>query len=381
MSQLRVVVIGASAGGVEALTRVVTSLPPDLDAAVLVVMHLAATARSVLPQILSRAQTLGATYPINGQRLQSGRIYVAPPDFHLMVGENDRLILMKGPRENGCRPAVDPLFRSAALHYRERAIGIVLSGTLDDGSAGLAAIKAAGGTAIVQTPEDSLFAGMPNNAIDSVDVDFICPAAEIGSVVARILDEGRKPLDARHGESKSLNNRIAVETAIDGFRGEPHSTKSLGHAAEFACPECGGTLWEITEGPTFRFRCRVGHAYSAQHLLDEQTVSYDRAMWTALRALRERADLSARLARRFRESNHHLTADRYEREMTIFTDEANLLMQMMRTAQANSAIDQEEAVEEENTFSEELKTDQQFAPTPPNGESEEVRKAADKGKL
>jgi two-component system chemotaxis response regulator CheB len=322
MSDLRIVVVGASAGGVEALSAFAKSLPPDLDAAVLVVLHLSATARSVLPQILSRAQTLGATYPKDGQKIQTGRIYVAPPDQHLMVN-GERMTLNRGPRVNGCRPAVDPLFRSAAVHFRDRAIGVILSGSLDDGSEGLRAIREAGGIAIVQSIEDSAFTGMPSSAIQAANPDYILAAHEMGPLIGKLL--------ATKTEPSAAPTEAVIELSIEEMQGGPDATKELGPVSEFACPECGGSLWEITDQKNFRFRCRVGHAYSAKHLLDEQTVCFDRALWTALRALRERTDLSKRLAKRFRGINPR-TAERYETQALQSEEEANQLFQLMRAA-------------------------------------------------
>ena len=320
MSDLRIVVVGASAGGVEALTGFAESLPPDLDAAVLVVLHLSATARSVLPQILSRAQNLGATYPKNEQRIQRGRIYVAPPDHHLLVAD-DRLLLNRGPRVNCCRPAIDPLFRSAAVHYRERSIGIILSGTLDDGAEGLRAIKDAGGVAIVQSLAESAFTGMPNAAIEACSPDYVVRSREMGPLIEQILVKRLAPTNP--------SQEALIELAIEEMAGDPNASKELGAVSEFACPECGGCLWEIVDDRNFRFRCRVGHAYSARHLLDEQTVHFDRALWTALRALRERADLSKRLSRRFRALNPR-TAERYDIQAQQSEEEANELLRLMR---------------------------------------------------
>ncbi len=342
MDQLKLVVIGASAGGVEALQRVVAGLSPDLDAAVLVVLHLSPTARSVLPQILSRAQTLAATYPVDGQKIQPGRIYVAPPDFHLLVGQDQRFVLTKGPRENGSRPAIDPLFRSAASAFRERVVGVILSGTLDDGAAGLLAIKLAGGKAFVQAPAASLFAGMPNRAIEADEVDCICTADEVGRAVADLLKQTN--------QSSRQIQLEATETSVDALEGDCQATAKPGDRAEFACPDCGGTLWEINEGGVFRFGCRVGHAYSAQNLLDQQLLVFDRAVWSALRALRERSDLSRRLAERFRLSNHPKIAERHDSDASHFTEQAETLIQMMRVdtgAEKNTADEMEQEIMDE----------------------------------
>lgn len=326
MTYFSVVVVGASAGGVEALVRFVEGLPADLNAAVFIVIHTPPNSRSVLPQILSRAQRMPATYPADGQRIQPGRIYVAPPDCHLVLTEDSRITLAKGPRENGCRPAVDPLFRSAAVSYGNRAIGIVLSGTLDDGSAGLLAIKKAGGITIVQDPHDALFSGMPQNAIDAVDPDYILPSQKIGELLGTIGT-------AEHKHKSASMQRDAIEVQIDRMEGAPDSTKRIGRNSEFACPDCGGTLWEIEDfAGDSRFRCRVGHAYSSASLLEDQSDSVERAIWTALRALREKADLCKRLAVRFESKNKIDISLKYQQQSEQAATEAALLQTLIRNS-------------------------------------------------
>jgi two-component system, chemotaxis family, protein-glutamate methylesterase/glutaminase len=246
-----IVVIGASAGGVEALDRLVGSLPPELPAAIFVVLHLPATGRSVLPQILGRAGKLPASAAEDCERPERGHIYVAPPDRHmLLVGQ--RVRLSGGPRENGHRPAVDPLFRSAARTYGPRVVAIVLSGNLDDGAAGARLVKDRGGVVLAQDPADALYPDMPANTAAVTGVDSVLSAEAMPAVIGRLLEEpvadrGEEPAEEREGREE--DELAAAELAL---RGAP---------SELSCPECGGQLWERDEGPLVRFACRVGHVF------------------------------------------------------------------------------------------------------------------------
>jgi two-component system chemotaxis response regulator CheB len=283
-----VVVVGASAGGVEALIRLVPALPPEFPAALFVVLHLSSTGISVLPDILDRRGSLPATVPRDGEQIDRGHVYVAPPDRHLILG-GSRVQLSAGPRENGHRPAIDPLFRSAARTYGPRVIAVVLSGTLDDGAAGARLVKERGGAVLVQSPEDALYPAMPQHAAAVTDVDGILPAAEIAARIAELVEE---PLDSHWeagAEARDSAEQAAVAAASGATNGEP---------AELSCPECGGPLWEKGEGQFVHFACRVGHVYSPESLIAEQGTSLERALWSATRGLYERADLYRRLARR-----------------------------------------------------------------------------------
>jgi two-component system chemotaxis response regulator CheB len=331
MTDSKLVVIGASAGGVEALIKVTEMLPHDLNAAVLVVIHMSPTAKSALPQILSRGQRLAATYPIDGQRIQPGRIYVAPPDWHMMLLNSKQITLTRGPREHACRPAIDPLFRSAAAVYGRDAIGVILSGTLDDGSAGIQAIKQSGGIAIVQHPKDALFSGMPLGAIEHTVPDFIVPASEIGDLIGVLC----KSDNVSFVPAKNVLEDIEIR--IDALKGGPEDTKKLGAPAEFGCPECGGALWAIHSGDEERYRCRVGHAYSVGTLMDEQTLAMERALWTAYRALREKAELAKRVAKRMRTNDHAESALRFERQAITAEREAERLLQLFRLRSSDAA--------------------------------------------
>jgi two-component system chemotaxis response regulator CheB len=292
----RLIVVGASAGGVEALTALVRELPERLPAALAIVLHVAPSGTSVLPAILNRAGRMTVRAAVDGDVFREGCIYVAPPDLHLEV-EDGRLALRHGPRENAHRPAVDRLFRTAADAYGPGAIGVILSGTLDDGAAGLAAIKRRGGCTVVQDPDDALYPGMPRNAISRATPDHVVPLADIPRLLVDILDtEGVEMTDDRPEPRPSA--------APPGRELDAGPEMPAGDAAGLSCPECGGALWYVVEGHAHRFRCRIGHAYSEASLMDEHGRALEIALWTALRALEERAGLLRRMARRADDAGH-----------------------------------------------------------------------------
>ncbi|MEV4708027.1 chemotaxis protein CheB [Actinoplanes sp. NPDC049316] len=286
-----VVAVGASAGGVEALRALVAGLPSDYPGSLLVVLHVPRDAPSALAAILSRSGPLPAAPAVDGEELRYGRIYVAPNDHHLLVLEG-RIRLTRGPAENGHRPAVDPLFRSVARAFGSRAIGVVLSGSRDDGAAGLASIAAHGGTAVVQDPDDALYPWMPRAAMTHATPDHIVPAAELGGLIAGIT-----AMDLpEHRADPAPDDLLDAEVAISELG--PSTTERLDATpAGFGCPSCGGSLFQIG-GPVPRYRCRVGHAWSAESLLDEQAIALEGALWMALRALEEKSALSRRMAAR-----------------------------------------------------------------------------------
>jgi len=303
-----VVALGASAGGVEALARVVSDLPGDLGAPVLVVLHTAPAEHSYLPEILSRAGILPAEKARDGTALEPNRIYVAPPDHHLIVVDG-RLRVVRGPHENGHRPAIDPLFRSAALAYREGAIGVVLSGALDDGAAGSAAISRLGGSVLVQDPSDAAFPDMPRNAIVADRPLAVLPLEKLGAAVVGLVRAPRGP-----GKEAELEDECRPEREYAALSADAISRDGVfPDLAPFACPSCGGTLWEAPDDDNLRFRCRIGHAFGSETLLAEQSQSLDAALASALRALHERADLAKRVGRRVRALGAEQRAERYDR--------------------------------------------------------------------
>jgi two-component system chemotaxis response regulator CheB len=289
-----VVVVGASAGGVEALTTLAGGLPADLDAAVCVVLHLPAGAESRLAHILSRAGPLPATQVRGGEQLTSRHVYVAPPDRHLVV-RGGEVFAVRGPHENGLRPSIDVLFRSAALSYARRVVAVVLSGTRDDGVAGASAIGGRGGCVMVQSPDDALFPGMPAETVARDHPDRILPlgelAAAVTAAVQRLSEE--VPMSENGGDEMILETEYATLDAEMLERDAPPGASSA-----FSCPACGGVLWELDDADLLRFRCRVGHAYTADGAVQAQGETVEAALWTALRALQERAQLSERLAAR-----------------------------------------------------------------------------------
>lgn len=287
MAKVEVVVIGASAGGIEALQAVMSRLPAGFPAAVLVVLHVPRTAPSALPRILDRAGPLHAAAADDGEALRRGQIHVARPDHHMLIIDG-RVRLSRGPAENGHRPAIDPLFRSAARAVGASAVGVVLSGARDDGASGLLAIKRAGGTAIVQDPADALHPSMPLAALERVSVDHVAPAAKIGDLltelVATEIDEASTP------DSEPLDAEVAMADLA------PTTTDELdAPPAGYGCPQCGGALFEVDNEPVPRYRCRVGHAWSPDSLLEEQAIAMESALWMALRALEEKSSLGRRM--------------------------------------------------------------------------------------
>jgi two-component system chemotaxis response regulator CheB len=289
-----VVVVGASAGGVEALTTLAGGLPEDLDAAVCVVLHLPANADSRLAEIVSRAGPLPAVQAGGGEQLMRGQIYVAPPDRHLMVRDRHALVV-RGPHENGLRPSIDVLFRSAAVSYGNRAVAVVLSGARDDGVSGASAVGTRGGCVFVQEPADSLFATLPAQTVSRDHPDRVLPAGQLAQAVRAAVQ--RLSEEAEVSENGDEEMRLETEYATLAADALERDTPA-GRSSVYACPACGGVLWELDDGEAPRYRCRVGHAYSAEGALDAQGESVETALWTALRALKERAQLSERLANR-----------------------------------------------------------------------------------
>jgi two-component system, chemotaxis family, protein-glutamate methylesterase/glutaminase len=311
------IVIGASAGGVEAIAAVAAGLPPDLPAAVCVVLHQPPFGPSRLPDILARSGPLPAVHAQDGAPLLPGTIHVAVPDKHLLVvrggngGPPGAIRLTQGPRENRTRPAVDPLFRSAALAYGPRVIGVVLSGALDDGTAGLWAVRDRGGLAVVQDPDDAAVSSMPFSAISEVGADHVAPAAELGALLgrlARLPAAWPEPVGAA-----ARNDALEREVALAAVDEDVHQQSARnGVPSRFACPECSGVLWDAsTEGGPLRFRCDTGHAYSPANLAEAQAEGVEAALWASLRALENQAELARVRAKGARTRGMDALAERY----------------------------------------------------------------------
>ena len=278
----RIVVIGASSGGIEALRSLAANLPADFAAPICVVLHVSPQSPAVLADILSRSGPLRARSAGDRERLNSGQIFVAPPDFHLLI-EPGWVRLSKGPRENRFRPAIDPLFRTAAQVYGPGAIGVLLTGNLDDGTAGLWTIKQLGGIAVVQDPNDAMFPSMPASAIAHVRIDHVAPLAEIPGLLVKLASQ---PFEAALGSTPPESLEVEVKIAKEQNPVDAGLLR-VGEPSSFACPECHGVLLQLEEGGRLRFRCHTGHAYSMDSLLAAIGEGIEDTMWTAIRALEE----------------------------------------------------------------------------------------------
>lgn len=296
-----IIVIGASAGGLEAFTTILRMLPRDMPAALFIVQHVAATGPSLLPEILSVAGTLPAAHAIDGAAIQHGSIYVAPPDHHMLV-KHGHVHVVRGPKENGFRPAIDATFRTAAQIYGPRVVGVVLTGMLDDGTAGLLAVKRRGGKAIVQDPGEAAFRNMPESACRYVAVDAVLPVSEIAPLLLRLANES-----ATTEGAAPVPDHANHEANMSGVIPGGQQADTPGSLAPLSCPDCGGTLVEFYDGDLLRFRCQVGHAFSRESLFAEQAHMLDTSLWRAISALDERAQLAWRLvqdARMHHDSMH-----------------------------------------------------------------------------
>ncbi len=310
MSGHDIIIVGASAGGVEALVKLVHDLPADLPAAVFVVLHIPADPPSLLPAILSRAGALPAVHPVDNTKIERGCIYIAPPDHHMLL-ELDHICVIRGPKENRHRPAVDPTLRSGALAYGPRVIGVILTGALDDGTAGLLAVKRHGGTAVVQDPKDALYPSMPQNAIEYVDVDYIVPLSQMAALLKRLVDETTAD-EAMYPVPQDMNNEVSAAAMS---RNASNEHEHIGIPSVYSCPECGGVLWEIQDNGLLRFRCRVGHAFTSETMLAQQDEALEEALWTALKTLEEHASLTQRMLKHAYQRGHERLAHTLEEKL------------------------------------------------------------------
>jgi two-component system, chemotaxis family, protein-glutamate methylesterase/glutaminase len=318
MSGHDIIAIGASAGGVEALKELVSGLPADLPAVIFVVLHVSAHGTSVLPHILSRAGELPAHHAYDGQVFKPGNIYVAPPNHHLLV-KPGHIHLNQGPKENGHRPAVDVLFRTSARAYGSRVIGVVLSGVLDDGSAGTLSIKHNKGIVVVQDPADAMYAGMPQSTIEADHPDYVVPVSEMASLLTQLTHkEIPEEVDV-----KDENDITELDKDAD-LVPEPGGTPTT-----YVCPDCGGVMMEYHDGQLFRFRCQVGHAYSAVSLIAAQSEALEDALWMALRALQENAKLTRRLADRAEARGYRESRDAYLEKVDEIETNADVIRKIL----------------------------------------------------
>jgi two-component system chemotaxis response regulator CheB len=322
----KIIVIGASAGGLEPLIKIVQALPEELPAAVFVAVHTAPNNPGILPQILARVGRLPAQMARDGDTIAAGHIYVAPADRHLLI-QDGVMRVARGPKENGFRPAVDPLFRTAANVFGPKVIGVILSGGLNDGAYGSILIKRRRGVTVVQDPHEAFVPGMPQSVIENQAADHILPSNAIGALITRLSAE---PVLHLVTQSKTMMDVDETDRDI-ADRGGDLSYDKLYQSAPSAltCPECGGALWELVDGELVRYRCHVGHGYTAESLVAEQDDALENALWAALRGLEESAELSRQMLARAREGNLQGLAQAHEQRLRLAEQRADLIRSVL----------------------------------------------------
>jgi two-component system chemotaxis response regulator CheB len=293
-----VIAIGASAGGIEALQRLMRELPPDLSVAICLVLHIPASSPSLLAEIIDRQTPLPVRSAVDGDTLRPGNVYVAPPDCHLRVTASE-VRLDRGPKENGVRPAVDPLFRSVAQHYGARGIAVVLSGSLSDGAGGVTAVAATGGTVLVQDPADAVVPSMPQAALAAVPGAIGLSAPELAQELAR-----------RAADLPPIVPEEALVTLEERPAAGNPAGRPAGAPSGLTCPECHGPLWELQQGDVTRYRCRVGHVLGEDVLIDGKGAAVEAALWMAVEALEERAELFGKVADRLTQTGRAKSGQR-----------------------------------------------------------------------
>jgi two-component system chemotaxis response regulator CheB len=331
----RLIVIGASSGGLAALKQLFSRLPPDFPAPILVTMHIGKSS-SMLPHILSGVSRLPVRHPKDGEPILDGHILIAPPDHHLLV-EDDRVRVLHGPKENHSRPAIDPLFRSAAIAHGARVIGVVLTGDLDDGTVGLQAIKNYGGIAMVQNPREAEAASMPQSALQYVEIDYCLPLHEIANTLVRLSYAPLKLARPAHDNPDIImENRFVTNEDLGAAE-----LDKLGSRSDQTCPECGGILWEMHDGPPLRFRCHTGHAFTGRALMQVQNRMSEDVLWSAVRALHEKHTLMLRMAQEARKRNAEQLAAEHEASAELAARHAEALRTMI--SEANGKAEAESA--------------------------------------
>lgn len=286
----KIIVIGASAGGLQSIAKLISNIPQGLPAAVFVVLHVSKKSMGdIIVNHFQRSTSLKCHIPEDSEEIREGYLYVAPPDFHLFIKDNC-IRLTKGPEENRWRPSIDVLFRSAAASHGSNVTGIVLTGLLDDGTSGMSAIKRCGGITIVQEPSEADFPDMPNNVLNNVDVDYRVPVNDIGYILGDIFSKPSSPPQEIPEDVKieaDITERLSV--SIDNL-------KKLGTQTLFTCPDCGGGLWEIKNDNIHRYRCHTGHVYTENILLEKQAEALNESIWVSIRMLEERRNLLLTMA-------------------------------------------------------------------------------------
>ena len=346
MNNHHVITIGTSAGGIKALKTIVKQLPTDFSGSIHIVQHLSNEFSSNLTSVLARVSKLPVAFAKDRELIESGRIYLAPPDFHLIL-ERDRVRVIRGPRENRMRPAIDPLFRTAAVAFRSYATGVILTGMLDDGTAGIQAIKACGGMTIVQDPDDAEYSSMPKSAIANTKVDLVLPLQEIAQVLIERVKQ-TPAIVAEIPDDLELEAPISFKAITD-----PHIMKQIGEPVAHSCPSCGGPLWQLgnndytnilsnNKNSLLRYRCHVGHAFTGRTLIEEQNEATEKALWIALRTLEERGRLLKNMSDRYAEAGSKALAESHYERATEAIESSTLIRNLIRSLRTISEFSVED---------------------------------------
>jgi len=324
-----IIVIGTSAGGLKALSAVLSALPAGLGAAVFVVQHLAADRESLLPKLLADVSALPVSSPPDGEIFKTGQVYVAAPDHHLILNGN-RVRVLRGPQENRFRPSIDALFRSAARSHGSRVIGMVMTGFLDDGTVGLQTIKKRGGLTVVQDPDEAEYPSMPRTALRYVEVDHTVPIVEAGALLVQLVSEPAAPekdfptTDAIEIESNIAEQVMSTKEFLE-------NVEKIGSRTTYTCPDCNGAIWQIGDEEPLKLRCHVGHSFTGEVFSTEQTHNIDSSLWSAIRIMEEKVTFSRQLAERKREQNLPDQAEAYEREANDVDDHVTKVRDLIVT--------------------------------------------------
>ena len=318
-----IVVIGASAGGVTALKELVKDLPKDFKGSIFIVLHVPSYSETRLPWILSQAGDIEAVLPNDGDEVEPGKIYVAPNDHHMILRDDNKIVVRRGPKENRFRPAIDALFRSAAYIYGSRVVGVILSGLLDDGASGIWTIQQMGGIAIVQKPEDAEQPQLPKNVLQYVDPDYTVAASDMGPLISGLVKEPAPNKNKfSEAELKRLELEVIIATKDNAFE---MGIMQMGELTPYTCPECAGTLIRLVESDMIRFRCHTGHAYTASSLASEVTESVETKLWESMRALEEVNMLMNNIADHYEQMNKKDDATLFREKAKRAADRAHTI--------------------------------------------------------
>ncbi|BDG04779.1 chemotaxis protein CheB [Anaeromyxobacter oryzae] len=322
-----IVVIGASAGGLKALSAVLGELPEDIRAAIFVVQHLAADKKSYLPKLLGDITDLPVRSPADDEAILAGHVYVAAPDHHLLL-KGDRVRVSRGPQENRFRPSIDALFRSAARAHGSRVIGMVLTGYLDDGTVGLQTIKKRGGITVVQDPAEAEYPSMPMTALRYMTVDHTVPIADAGALLMRLVAEPPLPQED-FPTTTSLEIEANIADQVMNTKEFLENVERIGERTTFTCPDCNGAIWQIGDGEPLKVRCHVGHSFTGEIFAAEQRRNTESALWTAIRIMEERVTFSRLLAERLRKQNLLEEAEVHEKDARAVDDDVTRIRDLV----------------------------------------------------